>query len=49
VSTYSAKLFAQTVQGTGNVSEKLDSLAKAIIALANAVEKVEAKLDRRQK
>jgi hypothetical protein len=47
MSTHAAKLFAKKVQGSEDMSEKIDALAKAIIALANAIDKVEYKLKRR--
>lgn len=46
MSTYSAKLFAKMVQGSEDVSQKIDSLAKAIIALADAIDEIERKLKR---
>jgi hypothetical protein len=46
MSTDSAKLYARAVQGKGELSGKIDSLAKAIIALADAIDGVEQRLKR---
>jgi len=46
--TYSAKLFAKMVESSGDVSQKIDSLAKAIIALADPIDEV-ARKPRRSK
>jgi len=42
--TESAKLFAEMVLGTSDISKKIDSLAKAIVALADAIDQLDLKL-----